>query len=426
MKILLFNQDWFAEEFQAAGHEVMSCGFSSHLYSEGLAPFQDIEEIISRLPGGFDPDVVIFHDNSSPFMITGLQKTKRPVVFYSVDAHHHHALHRYLAHLVDYTFVAQRDYIPNFEKLGATVEWMPLWASRMAGPSIEKKYGAVFVGTLDPNLNPDRVAFFEALKRKADILCITGGWQEIFPKSEIVINQTVKGDLNFRVFEAMGSGVMLLTERAPNGLLDLFQDGKHLVCYQKGDVDQAAELIQKYLGNLSLCREIAAAGHEEIKTRHMACHRAARFLEIAGTLKKQKAVMRCFGASRNFAHLALLFEKRKDKGMAVRALQEALMTAEEGLRGGEQMTNDLACHVAISATLFDTILASNVGVKLLNSLGDAYLDFPILRLGEIRLLLNSGKNEEARAIAEKSFTQPAEEVFKSAEEVIRSMMNQVC
>src|SRR5690606_12209245 len=180
------------------------------------------------------------HDNSAPIIVDGLEEVEVPTLFYSIDTHHHYDFHRYLAHVFDYTLVAQKDYIPEFERVGGVVEWMPLWAPKHFEPAREKRFGAGFVGTLDEKLNPDRVRVFGELGELVSVLYKQGHYFEIFPYSELVINQTVKGDMNFRIFESMMCGACLLTEEGGNGLTDLFTPGEHLLTYRRNDAADAA------------------------------------------------------------------------------------------------------------------------------------------------------------------------------------------
>lgn len=425
MKILMINQDWFAPEFREAGHEVMSCGYAQHLDIQLVGGLPHINEIVRSLPGGFYPDAIVFHDNSSPVSIIGFETCDIPVLFYSVDAHHHYALHSYLAHLFDYTMVAQKDYIGHFEALGREVEWMPLWASRVVEASSEKSHKAVFVGNLNPALNPQRVAFFEALKKKTDVFCTVGEWWKIFPNSEIVINQTVKGDLNFRVFEAMVCGSLLLTEKSPNGLFELFSDGQHLVSYNKNDVDEAASLIDYYISNQARCREIAAAGRAEIVAKHMPAHRAQRMLEVLSKLKKTTSPMRKTAAFRNFAQTATLLERNNNTGMSLRMMMLAMKAMEDALKDGEVMTFDAACYLVAVASMYDSAVGSHDGQDLLRRVYEAHTTLPVLALARIRMLLNEGRIEEATSIARSISNEEPKAVFEGSEKLTQEILSRL-
>ena len=422
MKILLLNQDWFAKEFRDAGHEVVSYGMASHLDVMQEHLMVKLDEVLSALPLGFTPDLIVAHDNSSPFSICGLDSSPIPSLFYSVDAHHHACWHKYVAHMFDATFIAHRDYASPFREVGIEPVWFPLWASRSVQPCPAKEHGAVFVGTLDPELNPDRVAFFEALRKKVPVLCCTGAWWDIFPKSEIVINQTVKGDLNFRVFEAMMSGAMLLTERTENGLLELFQDGQHLVTYAKGDVDEAAERVHYYLNHPDECRQIAAQGRNEIMSRHQAVHRAEVMLGAVQGLERRSARMRHFGALVNFSCIGKLL-RDLDASSSLLALAEALHVTQSALEKRESINFEIACHAIRSIEYFEGFVNSGRGRELLYRLQEAYPEEAVLKIAAIRSYLNTGRMDEAKSLAGQ-LVPPGEEenLFKRSEEVVQTIL----
>lgn len=425
MRILVFNQDWFVSEFRAAGHEVVTCGLSEHLDVPFAAPVLSYEAALKQLPAGFEPDLVLVHDNSAPVIIHGLERVACPTVFYAVDTHHHTELHCYLSHLFDYTLIAQKDYLPDFAKRGCVPpEWMPLWASQYVEPVLQKEYGAVFVGTLNPRLNPGRVKFFDALKQRIPLLCLTGEWWKIFPRSQLVINQTVKGDLNFRVFEAMICGAALLTEQSGNGLNELFVPGRHLFTYEKDNVDQAAAIISDLMSDLPRCRAVAEAGRAEILRSHMIANRAARMLEVIQTCRKRESRCRWFGAMIN--QQTLSFRLRKlDLLLSQKALIEGMRILEEAMQRGEEMTDEISFYAVWQALDYDRLLKSRAGSDLLQKLHEAYPDQHLLAAAALRDLLNSGQMEKARALARRVFEGEPEEAFKIAEESIAVVLNHI-
>lgn len=422
MNILVFNQNWFVRDLRAAGHHVVTCGISKHLDIYLEAPLIHIDSLIKELPADQKPDAILVLDNSAPVLVTGLEESPIPIVFYAVDTHHHTVLHTYLAHVFDRTFVAHKDYLPCFSSAGLQAEWMPLWASEYVEPQVEKRHGAVFVGTLDAKLNPDRVAFFNALQQKVDILCTTGFFPHIFPYSEIVINQTVKRDLNFRVFEAMMCGAMLLTERIENGLFDLFREGEHLVTYEKGSVDEAAELIRYYLANTALCRKIAAQGREEILARHLESHRSAVILEALKTTTKKSTRVRYLAAMANYAILGRNVASI-DTAASNRAHLQALRAAERGIQEGEQFTDDLTCLFLLSAIKYDAALNCRSGAQLIEKASEANPQNVLLALAKMRSLLNRGSRRDAEVLAQRiNAGEDSYITFLKAEKAIASLL----
>ncbi len=424
MNILMLNQDWFAAEFRAAGHHVVTCGNSKHLDHYLEFPLLHVDSVIEVAMKDRHPDIIIAHDNSAPIVLLGLDETPIPTLFYSVDAHHHVDLHKHLALLFDETLLAQPDYTSEFESLGYSPKWMPLWASEYVEPCEQKDFGAVFVGSLNRKLNPQRVDFFEALKKKAPIDVRSGGFRDFFSRAQVVVNQTVKLDLNFRVFEAMMCGACLLTERTRNGLFDLFEDGVHIVTYEHGNVDEAAAKISELLANPARCSEIGARGRKEILGKHTTMHRAQWLLEMLPKIKKRQSAMRFYASMVNLATLGARLEAI-DTTLSGTAYIQALKSAEHALAHNEALTEEAACYLVIAC--------SRYGARLRTSAADALLSQTMLRhpgnatvkLAQIRSLLNRGEKAEATRLAQELAPGPTEITFAKSEEFIADLIFKV-
>lgn len=421
MKILLFNQDWFLDELREWGHEVRTCGMAKHLEAVLPTPYLPLDRIFSDHLGGFEPDVIIWFDNSSPVLVQGLADTRIPAILYSIDTHHHFAVHRYLAHVFDLTMIAQKDYLPEFHAVGSDAAWLPLWASRFQEASDDKKYGAVFVGNLNANLNPKRVQFFEALCKEVPLMTMTGEFWKIFPYSEIVVNQTVKGDLNFRVFEAMMSGALLLTERSQNGLFDLFTDGEHLVCYEKDNVKDAAEKIRMYLADIPAARRIGEAGRAEILAKHLPVHRAEVLLNAVKQVKKTNSGKKHFAQAYSASVASRSLETMDTQAFGI-LLIRSLRSFEQGLERGEIMDDFLCLEAIYSCFRYDQVYSSAAGTNLLARLHEAYpLNNPLL-LARMRDLLNKGKLDEASDLSKNAFGEAPKIVFQQAEKLVAAIL----
>jgi hypothetical protein len=305
MRILELHSPYFRTLWRRE-HDVLCWGRHDHCDVRTSAPATQLTDVLAALPSGWNPDLIVFGDDSRLLYVTGLEDAPCPTLMLSVDAHHHAGWHAPLASVCDVAFVAQRDYLPSYELAGADVRWLPLWApDDVPAPAAEKTHDVSFVGTLDPILNPGRVTFVDALRPLLPLHVASGDWRPIFGRSRIVLNQTVKADLNFRVFEAMAAGALLLTERTGNGLFDLFTDGEDLVTYTRGDVGDAVETARRYLSDERARAEIAARGCAVVRARHCERHRAAEVLARAtGPLPEVRRERRLAGAARAYGMLA--------------------------------------------------------------------------------------------------------------------------
>lgn len=87
---------------------------------------------------------------------------------------------------------------------------------------------------------------------------------DIYAASAITLNCSLNGDLNLRVFEALGSGGFLVTDALPpeSGLERLFEPGRHLVTYRTPR--ELVEVIRHYQSHPGEARAIRTAGQAHL------------------------------------------------------------------------------------------------------------------------------------------------------------------
>lgn len=306
MRILELHAPYFRARWRRE-HEVLAWGPDAHHDLRQTQPATRLVDVLATLPAGWTPDLIVLGDDSRPLAVLGLEDAPCPLVFLSVDAHHHGLWHAPLACAADVALVAQRDWLPVFAEAGASgTAWMPLWAP----DDLPRADGTVahqmaFVGSLDARFHPERVALLDALAPRLPLHVAQGAYADVFARSRIVLNQTVRGDLNARVFEAMATGALLLTERTTNGLLELFGDGEHLVTYERGDVDGLVALAQRFLADEPARARIAARGCEAVRARHLESHRASATLAMVQSAPSRRpAPIRHAGLARAYCALA--------------------------------------------------------------------------------------------------------------------------
>ncbi|MBF0186726.1 MAG: glycosyltransferase [Magnetococcales bacterium] len=301
MRILALGNLVFAQELRDLGHEVITCAFGPQmktgLFGPGVkqgdfgsgsnihlpsAPVP-ISQIIKAL-SPWRPDAVLLGDGSTFPLFPGLELLPVPLLWFAMDSHIHHNWHPDYAAVFDRIVVAQKAFVPNYlrDPDRQKVRWLPLFAhADYDRPlQLERILGLTFVGTLDPALNPERVAFIQALQNRIDVTVITGDYTELYNRSRVVLNQSVAGELNFRTFEAMACGALLLTEKSDNGLEALFKDREELVLYRRGDALDAAAKAQILLENDTLRTRIAASGCQQVHAAHTSRHRAEEIISI--------------------------------------------------------------------------------------------------------------------------------------------------
>jgi spore maturation protein CgeB len=205
--------------------------------------------------------------------------------FYAIDSHLNFDYHisAYDATAFDYVFVAQKDYVPRYLKAGCrNVHWLPLAYDPTIHRKLEldKRRKVIFVG--NPRADTDRGAVLRAMQQSLGMemhQAYLHDMVRLFNESKIVFNRSLRGDVNMRVFEALGCESFLLTDRCANGFEELFTAGKDLVTY--GSIDEARELAVHYLDSEEERGEISRHGHDTAERRHTYLHRASEILQVA-------------------------------------------------------------------------------------------------------------------------------------------------
>ncbi|MDD4702268.1 MAG: glycosyltransferase [Desulfovibrio sp.] len=232
---------------------------------------------------GFTPDVLVVADKSRPPFVLGVENFPCLTVFYSVDSHIH-SWQPFYAQAFDACIVSLRDHLSLFS--GPFLEkerlwWSPpfAWEHDQPDPEAQARWDCIFVGNITEN-TPLRSKFLGALGDQLPGLHVTrGNYRRLFPQGRVLLNHCEHGDLNFRVFEALGCGGCLVTPRVGHGMAELFVDGEHLVGYAPNDVGDALYRIKFLLEHPEVAAHIGAAGLAEVNARHRAGHRAQAFTD---------------------------------------------------------------------------------------------------------------------------------------------------
>lgn len=239
----------------------------------------DMRSVIERLPEGFEPDFFVWVETGLGGPPAGMEALSVPKAACLIDTHIHLEKHIRTARMFDVVFLAQRAYIPEFEKAGVkNVHWLPLACDpEIHGKiGVDKKHDVGFVGSLtDERRTRLLMRVAERVEVRYDRLFLED-MTRFFLKSRIVFNNAIKNDLNMRVFEALCSGSMLLTDDA-DGLRDFFTDRENLVIYNDENV---AELAEYYIEHEQERERIAEAGRRAVLEKHTYAHRVDEMMGV--------------------------------------------------------------------------------------------------------------------------------------------------
>lgn len=242
---------------------------------------------------GAPPDIAILGDNSLPPFLADIEAWPCLTVFHCVDSHIH-SWHPFYAQAFDLCSVSLKDNIPYFSMRLPTgrVHWTPPWAPNNFGPrDTPKEWDVLFAGNVHPEKTPKRHTFLSHLKTRFPALHITkGDFGKLFPKARIVLNYCEMGDLNFRVFEALGTGSCLATPDVGHGQEELFTAGTDLFTYNIEDMDGLVALLEQLLEDESARDHAAQNGLAKIDAEHRESHRAEEYARWIRSFNAQAIV----------------------------------------------------------------------------------------------------------------------------------------
>jgi hypothetical protein len=222
----------------------------------------------------------------------GLEGLSVPKFAWLIDTHKKPSFHREIGQGMDHTFYAHRIWGHVF---ATSASWLPLHADeRIFYPvARERDLDAVFIGSQDWRADPlRRIAEKHGLR--IHVSCTTGPREKsetaaLYARAKLVFNRHCANDLNFRVFEAMAAGRVVLTDAQWNGQYDLLEDGKHYVLY-KDERDLERQVLH-YLQDDRARARIEAAAAALASREHTTRARVRQLVDAV------EAILRAGGAT---------------------------------------------------------------------------------------------------------------------------------
>lgn len=250
--------------------------------------YDSYAELLKRLPQGYTPDLFLWVDSGPKEIAPFIDMIAAPKAAYLIDTHVSPELRLAMARHFEAVFLAQKAQLDLFRASGVlNIHWLPLAcdpALHRTG-ELSRKYDLAYVGSLSAEEGGRRRALLDRLAARFPNHWIGRAWPSemarIYAQSKIVVNIAHNRDVNMRVFEAMASGALLITDEA-EGLEDLFEDGKHLIVYR--DEEALPGLVVQYLEDEESRERIARAGQSLTLSQHTYDHRIKTLLELARTI----------------------------------------------------------------------------------------------------------------------------------------------
>ena len=283
--------NYIIESFEKKGFEVIAISDVSHPKAR-LVKFGSVDIAKYVIENKLKPRFLLFVEGGEMGVFPiNLGNLEFPTYWWGIDTHNDYEKHYNICQLFDHSFIAQKKYVEQLIEDGiASASWLPLAFPLQNIKSTYRDIDISYVGSLDWNLYPERHALIQALKSLGFNnyfgTCKPSEMFKIYSKSKIVFNYSLKNDLNMRIFEAMGSGALLVTNVIyDNGLEDLFENGKDFLIYRNSQ--ELISIVSTQLNNPELCSKIAKSGNEIIMAKHTYEKRAENILQmLSNTLSK--------------------------------------------------------------------------------------------------------------------------------------------
>lgn len=232
---------------------------------------------LAEIPAGRF-DLVLHIDDG---LQTNLQSDGHSSAFWAIDTHVDFQRCLALSEQADLVFAAQRDGAERLRAAGlSNVTWMPLACDPRvhAREAVAVEYDVSFVGHIFPG---ERQRLMDLVAQRFPRMFVGYRYYEemarIYSASKTVFNRSVNGDVNMRVFEALCSGSLLVTDALEaNGLDELFQDGTHLATY--GSDEELLDKLKYFIKHDESRQRIADRGRRAVLAAHTYGHRIKAIL----------------------------------------------------------------------------------------------------------------------------------------------------
>jgi glycosyltransferase involved in cell wall biosynthesis len=289
----------------------------------GYASRTSIEELQKRF-GRID---LFLYVEPLGLIPTGMERAPFPTAAVLCDMHNHLPSRVQLARFFDHLFLYQRNYLSAFaEHPKDHVHWMPFACDIEAVRplNLPRDLDVAFVGQLlTPDHERSRIVRQLALQWKVNPARYYPQAEipSIYSRAKIVLNLPLKDDLNFRTFEAMSCGAMLLTRRVANGQEVLFEEGRHYAAFStEAELDAK---IRYYLEHDDERERIAEAALDEVRAKHTLRLRLEQLLHTIRNDTQRVAPVRKMSRSQVDRCYAELYELWMDVSAGLQLVREA-------------------------------------------------------------------------------------------------------
>ena len=269
------------------GHQLLVVSDVAHDLADVVcSPTPDVAVLCAQR--NFVPDWLLFAEGGTMQLFpTGLERLPVPTAWYAIDTHMDYAKHVRISRCFDVTFVVHKQFVDDLKADGiVNAHWLTVAFPADLQPETvpERNIDLAFVGSVNPQVHPDRARTLDALARivpqSAFGMAPAEEMIARYMQARMVYNKSVRNDINMRYFEAMGAGAVLLTNPLTDdtGVNDLFRPGEHYLTYESDDHLQA--LVRELLAQPDRVTAMGNAARQLILDHHTYDHRVAEMIAI--------------------------------------------------------------------------------------------------------------------------------------------------
>jgi len=253
-----------------------SCPVTTGVYLERAAQRMGVALLPCSASGLRSPaSGLIMVDDSSPWSREKQWVREFPNrAFWAIDTHVAYDRVLAIARHFPIVFAAQRDGVDRLKSDGVDAHWLPLAADEeqlQVGARADRDIDVAFVGNA---CTPERREMLRLVAAAFDSLAFDNtGYPariiELYGRSRVVINHSIKDDVNMRIFEAAACGAVPVTNRIPPSQWE----GLDLKRIDYDGPADALDKIEAVLADDALRKEVRAHNLDVIRGRHLYEHR---------------------------------------------------------------------------------------------------------------------------------------------------------
>lgn len=256
------------------GHEVrtLACAGFSPLADTAdylFQPGEPIDEVFQRIRREWSPDILV---SWLPELVpppSGIEKCPIPTVAIVSDWSLRYPCLAYNLSRFDLVLIDKKG-ATVFRPIGAMPEYrFPLyshWTTVHRDLGLERDIDVLFVGSLNSAIHGERTHLLEKIAAAPHPwrIQIQDGvfgpaYSVLLNRAKIVVNYTLRGEMNLRCLEATACGALLFVEETNFEIRDWFRPDLEVVLYNQQNI---LTLLQRYLEDDTERKKVAQAGKE--------------------------------------------------------------------------------------------------------------------------------------------------------------------